>query len=522
MRAEPSGATSPAGAGIASGIAWTYLHVIAYIVFNLFLAGFVLRRLGSADYGYVALITTIANLLTVVDLGLGTTVVRAMAQLDAVTDEPGQGQLRQDIEVTHGLYLCLGILALAVTFVAALFVAAGDGMTIVTVTSLLIAASVAASVATSALPGLATGRRQFRLVSLSTVIGIIVNAVLVVGLVDVLGVAAVGIGALAAVVVNRSALVVWARNALPWFPLFPRPPQLGHLRRVAAMALPLVVVGISGQLVAAVDLLVVGSVASVAAVGLYKLGSLLPAQAVGVLYRGYDVIFPSLAGTNDPAMQQNASVLLTRVAAYVAGCGFLAMAILSDEVVAMVAGSPSGLAASVLAVFSIVWLCNVPVHGLALLLIARGQQRVLTVLVAVEAAANLILTVPLAASLGPIGAAYATLVTLGLSNGIVLPLLVRRRLRSEAWRIALHGMRSAACGAVIGGVTAVIASILASGRTAVLLAVALVAILGVPIGLLLLGTEGRRALRASCTATTVIRAPQVPVAAADTLSDGFR
>jgi hypothetical protein len=87
---------------------------------------------------------------------------------------------------------------------------------------------------------------------------------------------------------------------------------------------------------------------------------------------------------------------LTRVAAFVAGAMFATGVVLRVEVVTVVTGHASVPGES-----------NVPVHGLNLLLIGRGRQKVFIWLIGVEASANLALTIVFAVLIGPIGAAYA-------------------------------------------------------------------------------------------------------------------
>jgi O-antigen/teichoic acid export membrane protein len=264
---------------------------------------------------------------------------------------------------------------------------------------------------------------------------------------------------------------------------------------VGSFAIPLLVISVYGQVIAATDLVVVGAVATAAAVAFYKIGNLAPSQAVSWLFNGYDTVFPSLAGTQDETGQEAATLFLTRVAGYVAGSSFCAMVLLRADVVTVIVGHQSGLAEEVLLVFCGVWLVNIPVHGLMLLLIARGRQGVFIPLVAAEAIANLALTVLFAVVIGPIGPALATLVTIIVTNVIVLPILVRKEIGSmRSWRIAGNGL---ACGGIGGAVAAAaMLPILVLGvgwaRLASGLSVAGAA--SILVGFLLLGRSGRETL----------------------------
>lgn len=501
---SPSASPAPALQGLARGMAWVYVQVGANFVLNLFLAVFILRRLGAVAYGYTAMIVVIAGVLGFLDAGLGTIVSRATARMEAVGDVAQRATLRREVETAHASYLCVagvGLLVAAGTLVVA--ITADDSA--VWVTAALVAGGAVVSVATSTAAAVAVGRRRFRLVGVSAAAGVAINLATVVLFVQALGIVAVGLGVIAGALVSRGLILASVVRDVEWFALAPVWPGLASVRHLLGLALPLLLVSAFAQLVNAVDLLVVGSTASVAAAGLYRLGSLLPAQAVGVLYRGYDVVFPYLAGTDDECLQEESSGFLTRVASYIAGAGFLAMIILRSELVASIAGSPSRLASNVLALFCAAWLLNVPVHGLSLLLFARGQQRVLTGLVVVEAFANIVLTVVLVYAIGAVGAAWATLVTLGVSNAIVLPALVKRRVGGWGWRVAVHGLVAAAVGGSVGSASALVGAIVADGFVSVVVALALVVGVGLPLGIAALGSDGRRLL------ASAIRAPAVDI-----------
>jgi O-antigen/teichoic acid export membrane protein len=171
------------------------------------------------------------------------------------------------------------------------------------------------------------------------------------------------------------------------------------------------------------------------------------------------------------------------------------MALLRADVVTVLVGHRSILAEEVLLVFCGVWLVNIPVHGLMLLLIARGRQSVFIPLVAVEAIANLALTVVFAMVIGPIGAALATLVTIVVTNVIVLPVLVRKEFASmTSWRIAGNGF---ACGGIGGAVAAaglLPILVLGFGWARLVAGLGVAGAASILVGLLLLGRSGRETL----------------------------
>jgi O-antigen/teichoic acid export membrane protein len=486
--------------GIGRGIAWRYSCQAVSAAGGLFLVGFAFRKLGASTYGAYALVITVLGLLGTVDFGLSMSVVRATARDNPSFSVQASAQARRDVEVAHSAYGVIGAIALLISVASIPVLVAVKSRNVggtyaLPITVGLLGLSVGLSLATSAYTGLPTGRQQFHVPAIAGILGVIANVAVVVPTLGMLGLPSLGLGQLANALVSATFPAVWLKMREPWFHLLPGRARWTEVRRVGSFAIPLLVISVYGQVIAATDLVVVGAVATAAAVAFYKIGNLAPSRAVSWIFNGYDTVFPSLAGTQDERGQEAATLFLTRVAGYVAGSSFCAMALLRADVVTVIVGHQSSLAEEVLMVFCGVWLVNIPVHGLMLLLIARGKQGVFIPLVAAEAIANLALTVLFAVVIGPIGPALATLVTIIVTNVIVLPILVRKEFGSmSSWRIAGNGF---ACGGIGGAVAATaMLPILVLGvgwaRLASGLGVAGAA--SILIGFLLLGGSGRETL----------------------------
>jgi len=488
------------GSGIGRGIAWRYASQAVSAAGGLFLIGFAFRKLGASTYGAYALVVTVLGLLGTVDYGFNMSVVRAAARDNPSFSLQETAQARRDVQVANSAYGVMGGIALLISVASIPVLVAVKSRSVgntyaFPITVGLVGLSVGLSLATAAYTGLPTGRQQFHVPAIAGSLGVVANIAVVVPTLGMLGLPSLGLGLLASALVNAVFPAVWLKMREPWFHLLPGRARWTEVRRVGSFALPLLVVSVFGQVIAATDLVVVGAVATAAAVAFYKVGGLAPNQVVGWLFNGYDTIFPSLAATQDKGGQEAATLFLTRVASYVAGSSFCAMALLRADVVTVLVGHRSILAEEVLLVFCGVWLVNVPVHGLMLLLIARGRQSVFIPLVAAEAIANLALTVVFAMVIGPIGAALATLVTIVVTNVIVLPVLVRKEFApTTSWRIAGNGF---ACGAIGGAVAAAAVLpilVLGLGWARLVAGLGVDGAASILVGLLLLGRSGRETL----------------------------
>ena len=434
-----------------------------------------------------------------VDFGLKLFVIRATARDSKSFADNERLRARRDVEAAHDTYAVWSLVALAATGIAMVMVANSHNRSFagkqVPLLVLLVGLSVALNLGTASFAGIPAGRRQFQVPAIGGLAGTGVKIAVVVTTISYLNLVALGAGFLAGVLVSQGYCVVWVRRHEPWFHTLPRPVGRAELRRVASFAAPLVVISVAGQVISATDLIVVGAVATTAAAGLYQAGSIVPSSATMLIFTGYDTVYPHLAGTTDLDGQESATRFLTRVAAYVAGAMFAVVIMLRVDVIMVVTGHPSALAESVLVLFCCIWLANVPVHGLNLLLIARGRQNVFVWLVAVEAVANLALTIFFAVVIGPIGAAAATLVTIVVSNVFVFPVIVRRDLsKGGARRTVLEALAAIA----VGGSSAVLATSplleLGAGWGRLLVGGALGGGFSCALGLVLLRQRGRSVL----------------------------
>ena len=501
----------PLLAGVGRDAIWTYAGLLASLAGSLFVTAYVLRHLTAGDYGTFAIAVTVVGLFVVFDFGTSAGIVRAASREDTARGGSSAGLsgsaipsgpslvegARADIYGAHNLNLLIGAATLLGTGVA-VFVqwSAGDRARVELLT-VLIGLSAALGFGTSTFLGIATGQRRFRLIAVAIAIGAAGESLAVVLLTKSLGLVALGIAEVVSVAVPRAVLVAWARRSVRWF----RPLRISHgarrFRAMVAFSSPLLILGIAGQVIASTDILVLGAVSTAAVVGLYRAGTIVPNQISVLLYRGYDTAFPALTGSSDPRSQESATDLLTRVAAVIAGA---VLGVAGSERVTLaklVVGRRAPLSASVVGVFCLIWLVNVPAHAIALLLIARARQMRLAVLVSLEAAANLGLTLILVQVMGALGAAWATLITITISNLIGLPFVVRRELRMSSLRLVLvSGLGCEAAGIAAALVSTRVLATVLNGAMLMFTAAVTASVLGVALVCLISGTSARGQLRA--------------------------
>lgn len=504
---SPSGDPEPVSpsllAGYGRGVGWTYLSLLLTGGSMFFLAAWCVRQVGTAQYGLFALVTSLTALLTIFDYALGLTVQRAGARVGSDAESAAGDEHRDTVRAAHGAYALLGLVGLVVTVVAT--AGAGllgpSGTPYLVPTVALLGAATSLQLGTAALPAVALARRRFSLRSGATVVGVAVRVSVALVAVGRVGVAGLALAQLLGVIVERLVLAVLVRRRISWFTLRPTVPDRLALRGVSGNALPLLLINVSGQLFAVSDLVAVGAIVGASAVGVYQVSGLIPLYVAAVLVVGFNVVFPALAGSDDSAGQEQATVFLTRLFSYLGGASLGLVALLRRDVIDVLLGRPDGLGEDVLLVLCAVSLTNLMVHGLASLLIARGRQRLMARAVAIELPVNMVLTVALVLAYGAVGAAIGTLATAVLMDFLILPLVSRGEFGRSAVAVTVrHGMLPAALGLGVALVGAQAAKLAVVPAASLLLGAVAVGLVGVAAGLALLGRHGRRTVRSAFAA----------------------
>jgi len=483
---EPTTPGRPSDVDVLHGIgrhaAWTGLQLAAGALGQVAVAAVAVRRMGAGEFGQAALVLAVGGLVAVVDVGLGASVVRTIASRREDHDA-SRASVQQEVRAAQGIYVMLAFLVMVATLAGSSWAGLVEEPFTDPGTIGFVGAGVMAFVLGAPVVAVATGRRDFRSIAVTNSVGAVVNVSIVYAASSALGSTSVGIGYFVGTSIQRLLLAKHVRRTVPWLSYRPARPRWNTAQPILAYSAPLVLTAAASQLVSASDLVVLSIFSTATAVGLYRLGGALPTWSAGALYRVYDVAFPALLRARTELEQIVALRLLTRFASLAAGTGFGFLAFERVAVVRVVAGDVGPLASDVLAIFAIIWALNAPAHGLALLLTARARHHFLAVVVVGEAVVNIGLSVVLVARWGPIGAALATLVTLLISNLLVLPALATSRV-AESWSLVyIEGLRFVAVGASIAAVAVGGAGLVAEGlaRMAVgaLLATALLPAIGV-------------------------------------------
>lgn len=263
---------------IARSVLSNWFATAATLATGFFLAPFIVHRLGNVAYGVWVLAISSVNYLSILDLGMASSVVRFVSQGYATQDHEGASEalsavLWVRLQIGGFLLLLSGVLAAVFPLVfkipPALAVDAREAILIIGVTATI---SMSFGVFSSTLSAL--NRYDLR-----SYVALTQLALRVAGVVTVLraghGIVAVALCELFAAVVGNGLLMFTARRTYPELKIRLTKPRWEVLRNIWSYSIYAFLQTIAVQLVYQSDNLVVGAFVSAAAVTFYSIGNSL-------------------------------------------------------------------------------------------------------------------------------------------------------------------------------------------------------------------------------------------------------
>lgn len=478
---------------LAHSVATNYLALAVQAGTLLVLTPVLLKTRDASLLGGWTLCQAVAGYIRLLDLGVGPTVARFVAATD---DRREQGVIAATATV-----LMMGGLALAAALGLALSWQAdniADGIS--QLGPALLVASIAAGIQ---LPLRISSHVLFGLERIPER-----NAFAIVRALAALA------GALAAVAAGGDLLAIVAASAVG--EVLASIGQVWHTRRRAGISLlgrprrelmpSLIrfgsgVLGLTAatQIVLYSDSIVLGVASGAAAVGVYAVAARAVEGASLMLSQAVDVFLPRLTRlqAQKGADGAGAIVRLGVLLSVVVGLPVLAIFIgCADAVVRLWVGDAGADAVTPLALLAAALAFNLPLRFPVLWALSTDNHRPIALIAVAEAIANVALSVALVGSLGGKGVALATLISVGVSNGAVIPVIAVRASGLRLWRDYALPILTAL--ALLTPLTSAQALLVPSLAPAVGVAVGLViAVLHVAVlARVLLDAATRRALRA--------------------------
>ena len=399
---------------IANAVSWGVLVLTAIVT-----AALLYRDLGAAWFGVWATMTSLKGFALLFEGGLSLS-----ATVDVATVTRAETLAVARLRTTWRIAAVCGTVGTVVLLAMAWLATSGTRIAvtdqpIIAVALGLFAIETGIALATSPLVGAARGRERFDAVAVASVAQAVTTVILLITLVPSTGL----VGAAIALLVARGAFV--AVLVLLFVPtnrgvVTLRGPA-SQTRSVIAFVLPIWLIAFGTQVGLGTDVIIVAAAFGVTSAGAYAAGAAIPRAAVSLLFALVDTAFPRFVRSRGVDGSERR---VLRTATLLAGLGFTVLIVLAPSVLTVWLGSADQLAVDVMRTYAIAWVLNVPAHVLSLDAMARGRQGRLVPIVLVEASVTFMLSVLLAAAGFPLGPAIATLLTIAVSNLLVVPLAV--------------------------------------------------------------------------------------------------
>jgi O-antigen/teichoic acid export membrane protein len=292
---------------IARSVLSNWFSTVATLAVGFFLAPFVVHRLGNVAYGVWVLAISSVNYLTMLDLGMASSVIRFVSKGYATQDH----QAASD-SLSAVLWVRLQISALILLLTAAFAIVfphvfnvpaslALDAREALVIIGLTTAISMSFGVFSSTLSAL--NRYDLR-----SYISLIQLTLRVTGVVAVLraghGIVAIAFCELFAAIVGNALLMIVARRVYPELTIRLRKPEMAVLKNIWSYSAYAFLITIAVQLVYQTDNLVVGAFVSTAAVTFYSIGNSLcryTDQAVAAMTSTFNPAASSYEAVGDTA-----------------------------------------------------------------------------------------------------------------------------------------------------------------------------------------------------------------------------
>jgi O-antigen/teichoic acid export membrane protein len=408
----------------------TYGVYAAAIVSGLVVTPITLHALGDEAFGIWAFVGAITIYLSVLDLGVGPSIIRFAAEARG----------RQSPEDTNALastgltlYAVIGVatlpLGVGIAWLVPELIATPDDLIWpARISTLLLVLSIAARFPLGLFNNLLVGQQRFDVLNLANFVGTVVYAAAVAVFLP-RGGGLILLGALTfGVTLLRLGLpLAWLRRELPDLRLSRALVTRARLRELTAFSWSNFLVHLASKVVFATDVVVVGIVLGAQAAALYAIPAKLFALAFGLGSVGSGLLYPAFAeqeGAGEGARQRR--LLLAGLRGGTAAAVLLAFPLLliPDQLIEGWVGDGYGDSSPVLALLALVLLVHQPIYLVTQFLIARARQREIARVLVGAGVANIALSVVLASTVGIWGVALSTLLTDVAVLLYVVPVLV--------------------------------------------------------------------------------------------------
>ena len=449
----------------------TYFVYAAAVVTSLVLTPVIVHALGKTAYGVWAFIGSATVFVSLLDLGVGPSIVRFGAHARG-REEPEEINALASVGLV--VYGVIGVASIAVGVVLAAIVPYLVSMPHhlvwpARIATLLVVAGFAAEFPLGLFGNLLLGQQRYDLVNLGNIARLVVYAALVGAILPRHGgVALLAAFTFVAVLVQLGLPLLWLRRELPFLHVRRSYVTRARVRELLAFSWHNFLIHIAAKIVFSADVVVVGIVLGAKAAAYYGLPSRVFGLVMGVGSGATNLLYPAfseLEGAEELGRQRHLLLTGLRLGMVLMLLFALQLVLIPDLLIHAWIGAGWAPSTWVLALLGVALIVHQPTGVITQFLIARGKQGQLALLLLRIVGVNLVLSIVLAWTVGIWGVALATVVTESAAVLLFIPRLLHASSRVGYRELAVSTVRPVVPALLAAGLVLVAVARLLDPRT---------------------------------------------------------
>lgn len=395
--------------------AWNWLGFATAVAVTFVVCPIYIRYLGDTRYGIWSLVLAVVAYFSLLDLGIGASVVRYVAKFEAINDKD---ELNRIFSTTCGLFIGAAIVAITISLGMALFWRCPFGVPVELAADtrwliLLLGCNVGVQLVTGVFGAvlIALGRFPARVIT-EIILQIGTAVAMVAALGAGYGLLGIGVVCLAATVIKGCALAVIVWQYLPQLRFSFALINLSTFRTIRGYSILALLAMIAGRISFATDSIIIGAFLAPEYITYFVLAARLTEYVKGGSWSITNVLTPAISSLEAIGRHEE----IKRV--FIDGTRYVMLLVIPFVIGLLVLGKPfltlwlgerlSNLSYPSLVILSIPLFLLVPQSIIARILYGIGRLKWFTAIVMTEALTNLVLSIILVRSFGIEGVAIGT------------------------------------------------------------------------------------------------------------------
>ena len=396
-------------------IASNYLRVIVGIAVMFFLIPFMVSRLGVDMFGLWSLIFAVVGLFGLMDLGFATAAMKYVAELTASGDHAGRNEVLATLLVVYGVLgaICLVLVAILAGPASSWFALSPDQAQPFTLALWLIGTVVAINFPASLVKAILIGSGRMHLVNAIELIITLVNAALIVILLEAgLGLVGMAIATAATMLLGPIVMLPLAIRLTPGLSASPRLFSRSRVRELLGFSVYFFIANVAVLIILRIDPVVIKMFLALSAVAVYAVAAKIAEYTYLLNKQFSNALMPLVSqskGAGDADTVRRILVDGTRFLLAIAVPFIALLFFYADAIVIRWMGPEFAEAVPLLRILLLAVLFSSVQLNAANVLGMTGQHRFVAFAMGGSAVLNLILSIILIQTLGLTGVALGTL-----------------------------------------------------------------------------------------------------------------